>query len=206
MFSIMRCFIANEIVMIPSACTSLISFALTHTHTWNSYSINRQCGKAVLKHAFITKNLSNIHTQVTIYTNVFRFFLAMSDYQGFLGEESPDSCNNVVDFWGVSRDELWNESGSFHCLTSSYLEGENKRRRKERCDFPPGGSQLHKSSRRSRSLQVALQLPNCGFVQRAEVKVKSCVCDVKVSRFFYEVYNLKEKERKMYHQRAKHQI
>jgi len=44
------------------------------------------------------------------------FFLAMSDYQGFLGEESPDSCHNVVGFWGVSRDELWNESGSFRCL------------------------------------------------------------------------------------------
>jgi len=72
-FRIMRCFIANEMVMFPSACTSLISFSLTHTHTWNSYLINRQCGKAVLKHAFITKNPSNIHTQVTIYTNEFRF-------------------------------------------------------------------------------------------------------------------------------------
>lgn len=53
------------------------------------------------------------------------------------------------------------------------------------------------TSRCSGHFQVALQLPHCGFVQRAQVKVKGSVCDVKVSSFFNEVYNLQKYKQKI---------
>lgn len=176
MFSVKKCFIANEMMMFPSACTSLISFALTHTHTWNSYSINRQCGKAVLKHAFVTKNLSNIHTQVTIYTNVFHFgartfffffFLAMSDYQGFLGEDCKNLQTHVI---MLSISEAFRETSSemkadpFHCLTSSYLGGKNKSRTKREVWFSSSwqpAAQVFKTIRKSPGSFAASELWFC---------------------------------------------
>lgn len=95
----------------------------------------------------------------------------------------------------MKREQLWNEMGSFP-LPELLCNRKNWGRSKRRHHFLQG-SQLHKSSRWSRHFQVALQLPHCGFVQRAEVKVKGSVSDMKVSSFFNEVYNLQKYKQKI---------
>lgn len=188
----------------------------THTHTWNSYSINRQWCKAVLKHAFVTKNRTKHSYAVTICTffffsffffeheldiplfgnvGLFKAFQVKSWWTG----RNPRMMYRV-DHWGTRRGERRSGTSRWSwSITLPHKLIDSKDRSWGRLEFLLMAASCTGSSRRSRGFQVALQLSNCGFVQRAKVKVKGCVCDVKMSSFFNEVYNLDKKKTQNYY-------